>query len=353
LNQTKRNSRNLAHSQRHFEILFYEDVSYFPELFGAVAQAYFDRKMYDQALDVYQLIAENEETNGPTVWSKIAACRSATGDWEDAKECYENGSSLFFLLFLASLPILNCSLSSVIAEEPDNVDAKLALAKVLEQLGEASRALQLIKDGSSSFPFLRCLSAADYLRLLPVISVRRKTQKDPAERAPRRPWKSKDERSATRINAENAEQARHAEFVEAFSQLSALDEEVAMGSEEAVARWLEIATRLVESFRSTKPLFPYDHKKKFVGMQRKRKKRSDAKDVDLEADQMADRLQQTLGSSSFLPFLSVTSLISPLTDLDEDNEVEETTFRGLHFDEWVDFILQVRFPYSILPFFRR
>lgn len=40
-----------------------EDVAQFPELFGAIGEAYCDRKMYDSALDVYQLMAENEEVS--------------------------------------------------------------------------------------------------------------------------------------------------------------------------------------------------------------------------------------------------------------------------------------------------
>jgi hypothetical protein len=50
--------------QHHFDIVTSEDVAQFPELFGAIGQAFYDRKMYDSALDVYQLMAENEEV-GP------------------------------------------------------------------------------------------------------------------------------------------------------------------------------------------------------------------------------------------------------------------------------------------------
>lgn len=77
---------------------------------------------------------------------------------------------------------------------------------------------------------------------------------------------------------------------------------MAQGNDDAVGRWLETATRLVESFRSTKQLFPYDFRKKFVGVARKRyngKKKKKERDVDAEADQMADRLQDTIGSFLF------------------------------------------------------
>ena len=47
--------------QHHFKIVLEEDVAEFPELFGAVADSYFDAKMFSDALDVYQDMAENED----------------------------------------------------------------------------------------------------------------------------------------------------------------------------------------------------------------------------------------------------------------------------------------------------
>lgn len=51
-------------AQHHFDIVTSEDVAQFPELFGAIGEAFYERKMYDSALDVYQLMAENEEVGG-------------------------------------------------------------------------------------------------------------------------------------------------------------------------------------------------------------------------------------------------------------------------------------------------
>ncbi|GAA5902958.1 hypothetical protein JCM6882_009654 [Rhodosporidiobolus microsporus] len=280
-------------AQRHFEYVLAEDVAQFPELFGAIGDAYYERAMYEAALDVFQLIAENEETNGPAAWFKIAQCHQATGDLEEAKECYEN----------------------VVAEEPENIEAKLALAKVLEHLNEPARALQLIKD---------------------VITIReaQAVPEDGSEGGARRrrsTWASREERAARRANREDAERARHAEFQMAFSRLDGLEARVQAGEDDAIQQWIEVATGLVDSFRSTRQLFPQDFKKKFVGMlgrpvgrpsgSGKKKER----DIDADADQMADRLERTL-------------------DADEAEEpVEETSFRGLDFDQWVDFILKYCF----------
>ncbi|GAA5886248.1 hypothetical protein JCM5296_003537 [Sporobolomyces johnsonii] len=283
-------------AQRHFELVFEEDVSQFPELFGAIGEAYYENKMFEHALEVFQLIAECDETNGPAVWYKIAQCHQATGDWEDAKECYEH----------------------VVEEEPENVEAKLALARILEQLNEPARAMQLVRD---------------------VMDRRAQQDEDDDElegpgggRRRRRTWHSREERQALQKDREEAERSRHAEFTAAFARLEHLDVAVSAGDEESKFQWLQIATRLVDSFRSTRQLFPSDFRKKFVGMLaprygrrgRKGAKENRARDLEEEADLMAHRLQR--------------SMIA-----DEDNEVEETSFRGLDFDGWVDFILKYCF----------
>lgn len=44
---------------------------------------------------------------------------------------------------------------AVVAEEPANLEAKLALAKCLEQCGDPQRALVLIKEGASLLSSVR------------------------------------------------------------------------------------------------------------------------------------------------------------------------------------------------------
>ncbi|KPV77040.1 uncharacterized protein RHOBADRAFT_52003 [Rhodotorula graminis WP1] len=285
----------LDEAQRHFDIVTSEDAAEFPELFGAIGDSYFARRMCDEALNVYLQLTDNEETNSPTVWFKVGQCYQALNALDDARECFEN----------------------VVAEEPANLEAKLALAKCLEQCGDPQRALVLIKE---------------------VIS-RREAERDDSEEVEvdadgkrrRRPYLSREERQAARIRRENVEHDRHAEFQIAFSRLQELDEGVLEGDDEALNQWLELATGLVDSFRSTTQLFPSDFKRKFTGMfrYRRRGKRSQQVEVEEEADHMANRLQR--------------SLIS-----DEDNEVEETSFRGLDFDGWVDFLLKFAFRLALV-----
>ncbi|BGP45304.1 transcription factor TFIIIC subunit tfc4 [Rhodotorula kratochvilovae] len=283
----------IEEAQHHFDIVTAEEVAEFPELFGAIGEAYFNGRMFEDALAIYHQMSDNEETNGATVWFKIGQCHQAMGELDDARECFEN----------------------VVEEEPSNLEAKLALAKCLEQSGDPQRALVLIKQ---------------------VIAARETTREESLDvdadgKPRRRTYLSREERAAARVHRENVEHERHAEFQIAFSRLQELDAAVLNGDEDALNQWLEIAAGLVDSFRSTKQLFPSDYKRKFMGVLRlgKKRGRKPLVDVEEEADHMASRLQRTLIA-------------------DEDNEVEETSFRGLDFDGWVDFVLKYCFRLTLV-----
>jgi len=109
------NDEWVGEAKRHFDLMLEEDVSSFPELFDAVGDAYCERGMYEKALEMFAVMAECEEvssqcsfvtsvtstdgegctlqTNGASVWLKIGQCHSAMGDFEEARECFENGRS--------------------------------------------------------------------------------------------------------------------------------------------------------------------------------------------------------------------------------------------------------------------
>lgn len=67
------------------------------------------------------------QINGPVIWSKVAQCHHDLGNLDDAQECYE----------------------AVIDAEPDNLAAKLGLAKVLELQSDPQGALEMLSQGQS------------------------------------------------------------------------------------------------------------------------------------------------------------------------------------------------------------
>lgn len=53
-------------ARHHFAIVQEEHVSVYPELFGAIAESYFENKLFEDALDVFQVLAENEDVSRTT-----------------------------------------------------------------------------------------------------------------------------------------------------------------------------------------------------------------------------------------------------------------------------------------------
>ncbi|KAM0750023.1 TPR-like protein [Meredithblackwellia eburnea MCA 4105] len=301
-------------AQIHFGIALREDVSEFPELFGAIADAYLESKMFSEALDVYQDMAENEETNGSAVWIKVAQCNLELGDLDQAKECYE----------------------AVVEDEPENHQIKLQLARVYEQMGEAAIALQLINEVIEARR-----SQKGYVEDAPGGS-RRSTGTGTGEgrtgvgfaglgaSAPRRRGRpslasSRRDQSASRAELEAQ---RQQEFLIAYTKLASLDALVSTGDQASIKEWLEVATFLVDNFRETRQLFPSSTggKKKFRGMLSRRWRRKGVKeDLESQADEMVQRLERTMDEE------------------EDDTPPEVDSFRGKDFDGWLTLIIRYAF----------
>lgn len=61
------------------------------------------------------------------MWLKVAECNEKLNDYDAAKECY----------------------AAVIEEQPDNLDAKFALARCYEQMNQPAKALKIIREGKA------------------------------------------------------------------------------------------------------------------------------------------------------------------------------------------------------------
>lgn len=47
--------------QVHFDIIRQRDIMDIPDVYGEIADAYFDRSQWEEALEVYKEMSENEE----------------------------------------------------------------------------------------------------------------------------------------------------------------------------------------------------------------------------------------------------------------------------------------------------
>ncbi|KAI8325363.1 TPR-like protein, partial [Martensiomyces pterosporus] len=110
-------------AQMHWEPLFGLDTVEYEDLFLDVGEAYADASNTDIAIDVYSRLMERDETNKPAVWERLAKCYREQGDLERAKEYAK----------------------AVIDVDPNDIDMRLWLGEVYEEMGQVDLAYSMIK----------------------------------------------------------------------------------------------------------------------------------------------------------------------------------------------------------------
>lgn len=114
-------------------------------------------------------------------------------------------------------------------------------------------------------------------------------------------------------------------------------------SEYLQLEWIDLASHLLDNFRTTKALFPSDGKKRYFATSRpfRRKKKGNGQleeeeNVDEQAAGIAERLHASLQDEE-------NSMID-----EPDMNVEQDSYRGVSFDDWA--LLTVRVRHWMLVF---
>lgn len=117
-----------------------------------------------------------------------------------------------------------------------------------------------------------------------------------------------------------------------------IDSPTAGVPEQLQLEWLDSASYLMDSFRTTKALFPSDGKKRYLGSRRRGYKRKqngteqslDEPNVDEQAAGIAERLQASLNDDE-------TGYLE-----EQDMNIEQDAYRGVSFDDWALLAVRVR-----------
>jgi tetratricopeptide (TPR) repeat protein len=104
-----------------------KDPCDYGDLYYDVAETYFDLGKYEEALDVYVALSQNREYNKPTIWLRLAECYRALEDLSAAANAY----------------------LAILREFPDRDDIRLTLSNTYEQLGQHTKALQVMEDATT------------------------------------------------------------------------------------------------------------------------------------------------------------------------------------------------------------
>lgn len=214
------------------------------ELCMSIGDAYFECNQWDEALDLYHDLTENDSMNNSILWHKIGRCYRNLGTLESALECFE----------------------AVTETDPLDLVARTQLAELYEQLGYRQKALDMVNnlielrrkaresgialDNDSIF-IGTSHSNPSQAKTGNTLALRTPTSRSIAER---------------RLD----EELRAQKYVKTREKLETISSKLATDqfSDDLflMTEYVRLATPLVEGFRQTPALFPYALGSKFDGI---------------------------------------------------------------------------------------
>ncbi|KAK9448273.1 uncharacterized protein V1518DRAFT_418503 [Limtongia smithiae] len=328
-----------------------EDKRHYADLFLDVADALMDAEQYELALSLYMPLVEMEEDYAtPQLVMSMGRCLHGLGDFLQAETAYR----------------------TVMANDKNSLDARIALAEVYEATGKRHEALELVNEvmrlrrqqerakaaaaaaaaagdrghGSGLIEPEIVLRAAVNGRMNMDVDQQDETANDEMVSffiantdghtksnvgRPRNPANASQQRvRPTRAERIRAEELASEIVAAKLRRLRQYQDGLRKGNPVAVAEWLQAASELVDMFTNTKAFFPSDKYRLFRGFSVTAKRREKKLNLNDRLRGMATRLQENF-------------------DDDEDDEEaareaesfkNATEFRGLSFDGWFTIFMQ-------------
>ncbi|KAJ2613864.1 transcription factor TFIIIC subunit tfc4 [Coemansia sp. RSA 1365] len=107
----------------HIDSLLLQDPVMYEDLYTEVAESYAEVGHNETAIEIYQMLVNHPETSQPSVWERLAKCYRDQGDLQSA-----------------------CDYASAVVEaDPSDVDMRLWLGEVYEEMGNVDLAYEMIR----------------------------------------------------------------------------------------------------------------------------------------------------------------------------------------------------------------
>lgn len=320
--------RDIDEGKRHFSILMEEtDPFDFPVLYFEMAESYFEYQLYAEALEGYRPLMEEGLVDDLQVWFHVGQCYQNLEMTKEAAEVYEY----------------------IVSEKSDYFDVKLSLAEVYEELGQRESALRLVNEVMIARSEKKSVDENEEAQKAhdeaPSLSFFNESAQNASSSQPRTSRSSLSFAERQRLEQQREEETRLAwiqlnalepqVFVDGFWQRGFvfLDDEAHEGEWDKATRerfaatrqWMQVAGRLVESFRSMSLLFPKERFTKYRGVVRpRRSRRAKPTDLDSQAEELLSRLRDQMVDEASA----------------EEGLEEQTMFRTIHFDDWVTLFMK-------------
>ncbi|KAJ2080031.1 transcription factor TFIIIC subunit tfc4 [Coemansia sp. RSA 988] len=109
-------------AKNHIDVLLAQDAVMYEDLYTEIAESYAEVGHNEIAIEIYQILVGHSETSQPSVWERLARCYRDQGDLQSA-----------------------CDYASAVVEaDPSDVDMRLWLGEVYEEMGNFDLAYKMI-----------------------------------------------------------------------------------------------------------------------------------------------------------------------------------------------------------------
>ncbi|KAI9849713.1 MAG: transcription factor TFIIIC subunit tfc4 [Sclerophora amabilis] len=276
----------------------------YPDLFRESADALCDAGNYHEALQFYEPLQDVEAQLDITLYFQMAKCYRAMSLADEADQCYQ----------------------TIIANDEKNIDARIELAKMYEEMNLPQRAFPYVNEvlllrkeeprrraneGMTTEP-----GQAD--SFLPTASgLHERSQK-----AHPRVSLSKEERM---VREQEQDDAMHYQYM----QLQGLRNKMREGDKASAVEWMAAASSLLNDFRNAKVFYLWEQYSQLLGSApdvRKRPLKNQSSDSRTDLEAMTERLHDSLGQAE--------------AGRAGANPSIPTDYRRIALDKWLDIFLE-------------
>ncbi|CCA68156.1 hypothetical protein PIIN_02022 [Serendipita indica DSM 11827] len=305
-------SGDIKEGRIHAEIVLKEDIQYFVELFGELADAFVEKAAYEDAIPIYERIINGPSGLSVATVTNVGVCYQMLGRLDDAENMYGLGTLNFHIVFPANA-------LAVLEHDPTNKAAKLKLAEVYEAQKEPQKALALVyevidarKKGEQNEE--EADKSSRVIEQSALISASKDVKRPRKKKAPG----AEPVRRLTRVEIQQREKAKTTEIQHTYERIKELGDVFDGKNDVALSTWLALAGTLVDDFREARELYPADR-------YAVRTKASRFKGLEAQEESMASRLEAEIESVTERP-------------KQKYRNIRPTSYRNLSFQVWVEII---------------
>jgi general transcription factor 3C polypeptide 3 (transcription factor C subunit 4) len=248
----------------------------YPDLFREAADTLSEEGLYHEALRFYEPLQQVKDYTDTSFFAAMAKCYRAVGLVTEAEDCYQ----------------------TIIEHDEENVDARVQLAKMFEELGMPEQAFTYATE--VMLLGRQHMDPSKKVRIATGAAVTEADSTTPTMLSHRtsRPGARKLKTNLSITDKVDLERTRNDTIRILHLHFLELREAMLAGNNDSTLQWLDAARGLILDFKSNKIFFPWDKYIKFQGYSKEARnitfKPRTSEAID-EMEAMADRLQNFLG----------------------------------------------------------